>query len=297
MIKITFLGTSSMVPTKERNHSAILLSYENENVLIDCGEGTQRQFRTKGLTPTKLTRLLITHWHGDHVLGIPGLIQTLGANEYNKTLQIYVPAGTKNFFDYMFRFFVLEEKIKYNVNEVREGVFVNENNFRMEAAYLKHGTRCLAYSFIEKDKRKINISYLRQFGLTRHPILKELQQGKDIIWKGQKIRCEDATILVKGKKATFILDTAFCENAIKLAKDSDLIICEATYAEDMAEKAKLRKHLTAKQAALIAKKANAKKLILTHFSQRYRELKDLLADAKSIFRDTSLAEDFMEVSI
>ncbi len=297
MIKITFLGTSSMVPTKSRNHTAVLLTYENENILIDCGEGTQRQFRIKGLPPTKLTRLLITHWHGDHILGIPGLIQTLGANEYSKTLQIYIPFGTKSYFEHMFKFFVLENRIKYDVHEVNQGIFLNEARFQIAATKLEHGTKCLAYSFIEKDKRKINTSYLKQFKLARHPILKQLQQGKDIEWKGEKIKCSEATILVKGKKITFIFDTALCNNAITFAKGSDLLVCEATYADNMKEKAKERKHLTAKQAAGIAKKANAKKLILTHFSQRYKDTNEILKEARSIFRNTFLAEDFMEVVV
>ena len=111
-IPITFLGTSQAIPTAKRNHTSILLSYNSENILIDCGEGTQRQFRKAKINPCKLTKLLITHWHGDHILGIPGLLQTLALNNYNRTLEIYGPKGTKKFMNLMQQIFFKVGKIK-----------------------------------------------------------------------------------------------------------------------------------------------------------------------------------------
>ncbi|MCX6711860.1 MAG: MBL fold metallo-hydrolase, partial [Candidatus Woesearchaeota archaeon] len=120
-MKITFLGTSCMVPTKDRNHISILLNYKNENILIDCGENTQRQLKIANVSPTKITRILITHWDGDHVLGLPGLIQTLAANEYNKTLQIYGPKGSKEMVSNMLKTYNMKDKIKLSVIEVKSG--------------------------------------------------------------------------------------------------------------------------------------------------------------------------------
>lgn len=286
-----------MVPTKERNHTGILLTYKNENILVDCGEGIQRQFRIAGVSPTKITKLLITHWHGDHILGIAGLMQTLAANEYSKVLEVYGPRGTKEFFAKLWDFFVPYKKVGYVVRDIDAGVFFEDKELLLESAMLRHGVPCLAYKIIEKGRRKINLGYLKRYGLQKHPILKQLQEGKDIEWKGKKISVCDATSFVKGKSVAILLDTQFCDAAIEIAKGSDLLIAEATYSSDFEDKAIERKHLTSGQSALIAKKANVKKLILTHFSQRYKELQPILNDAKKIFHQVSLAKDFMVVEV
>src|SRR3990167_7942582 len=124
MIEITFLGTGCMQPTKARNHSGILLTSGGENILLDCGEGIQRQMKIAGIKPAKITRLLISHWHGDHVLGIPGLMQTMAFSDYNKTLHVYGPKGTKKYMDQILKTFVFYGNIKINVQEIdKEGVF------------------------------------------------------------------------------------------------------------------------------------------------------------------------------
>ena len=122
-MQILFLGTSSMVPTKERNQSGILISYGSEGILVDCGEGTQRQLKIAGIRLTKITKILISHWHGDHVFGLPGIISTLGASEYNKTLKIYGPIGTKKHFKSMFDAFVFDRKIDLEINEISKTEF------------------------------------------------------------------------------------------------------------------------------------------------------------------------------
>jgi len=298
MIKLTFLGTGSMVPTKERNHVAALISYKNENILVDCGEGTQRQLRLADVSTTKVTKILLSHWHGDHVLGLPGMMYSLSANEYSKTLDIYGPKGTKEFMRHLFKGFAYKNKISYNVYEIEEGTFFENKDFKLEAKKLDHTSLCFGYAFHEKDRRKINVSYLKKnFGFTKHPILRELQKGKDITWKGKKIQADKATTIRKGKKITIISDTGYCDAAIKLAKDSDLLICESTYLSDLEENANEYKHLTSKQAAEIAKKAKAKQLVLTHFSQRYNNTKELEKEAKKIFKNLSCAKDFMTLDV
>ncbi|MFH1332344.1 MAG: ribonuclease Z [archaeon] len=296
-MKITFLGTGSMVPTPTRNHTAILLNYQNENILIDCGEGTQRQLRVAKISPTKITKILITHWHGDHVLGLPGLIQTLGANEYSKVLDIYGPRGSREFITNMFKGFINEFRIKMRINEINEGVFFKNKDFSLEAKMLKHSSPCFGYSFIEGEKRNVNVNYTKKFGLTRHPILRELQEGKSITWKGQRIRVEDATTVRKGKKVTFILDTAYTKDAVELARNSDLLVCEATLLDELREKTEEYKHLTTKQAAELAKEAEAKRLVITHFSQRYKDSKKLEKEAKEVFKETTAAKDLMEITV
>lgn len=297
MIKLIFLGTGSMVPTKERNHIAVLISYKNENILVDCGEGTQRQLKLADVSPTKVTKILITHWHGDHVLGLPGLMYSLAAGEYQKTLEVYGPKGTRDYMYNLLKGFAYQDQISYKIHEIESNVFFENKDFRLEAVRLKHSTVCLGYSFVEKDRRKINVEYLKKFNLTRHPILKELQAGKDIKWKDKLIKAEKATKLVKGKRITFISDTAYCDEAVELAKGSDLLVSEATFLEELKGKAEDYKHLTAKLAAKIAKEAKVKKLVLTHFSQRYKNVKDVEKEAKSVFKNTVCAKDFLQVTL
>src|SRR3989344_1453883 len=154
-MQLTFLGTSSMVPTKERNQIAVFLSYDTEGILFDCGEGTQRQFKIAGISLSKVTKILISHWHGDHVLGLPGLMQTLSSTDYTGKLEIYGPIGTKKRIEKMFEAFVFDKRLDFDVKEVKSGVFFENNDFQLEAHQLEHGIEILGYSFVEKDKRKI----------------------------------------------------------------------------------------------------------------------------------------------
>lgn len=298
MIKITFLGTGSMVPTKERNHIAVLISYKNENILVDCGEGTQRQLKFADISPTKITKVLITHWHGDHILGLPGLMYSLAANEYSKTLNIYGPIGTKKFMFHLLKGFAYKNQIDYRIHEIKEGTFFESKDLRLESKELIHTAPCLGYIFLERDRRNINIDYLeKNYNLSKHPILKDLQKGKDITWKGKRIKADNATKVTQGKKVVFISDTAYCKSAIDLAKNADIVICESTYLNELERKALDYKHLTAGQAADIAKKAKVKKLILTHFSQRYKTVKDMEREARNIFKNSFCAKDFMVLEL
>lgn len=295
-MEIIFLGTSGMQPTKERSLFSILLNYENENILIDCGEGTQRQLKIADLKATKLTKILISHLHGDHVFGLPGLMQNLEVNNYSGLIEIYGPKGIKEFFDFLFRLGVFE-RLRYKITEIKEGIVCEGKSYCIKALKLDHRGACYGFEFKEKDRRKIDINYLKKFGLKQHPILKNLQQGKSIIWNNKKIDVNKATKLIKGKKISFILDTKYCSNCLKLAKDSDILISEATYLDELKDKAEEYKHLTAKQAALIAKKSKSKRLILTHFSQRYKDVNEILKEAKSVFKNTECANDFMKIKV
>lgn len=297
-IKLSFLGTGQAVPTAKRNHPAVLLQYSNENILVDCGEGTQRQFRKARINPCKLTRLLITHWHGDHVLGIPGLLQTLALNGYNKTLEVYTPKGTGHFFYLIQKMFVHRSDIKINLHEVNSGKIIETPDFYIEAEKMIHNTPCLAYSFIEKDKIKIDKAKMKKLGIKSSPMLKELKKGKSIKINGKIINPRNVTYTEKGKKITFILDTMMNNNTVKISEDSDMLVCEATYSEKEKELAHEYRHLTARQAAEIAKKSNSKKLCMMHISQRYENNeKILLKEARKIFKDTIIAEDLMEIRI
>lgn len=296
IITVTFLGTGNAVPTKLRNHTAILVSFQNENILIDCGEGTQRQFKVAEISPHKLTKLLITHWHGDHVLGIPGLFQTLAMSDYQKTLQIYGPRGTSRSLSLTEELFK-DLKIKFLVSE-KEGLLVDTPSYSIESLQMSHGIPTHGYSITLKDHRRLDKAKLKKLKLPNSPLLGELQAGKDIIFEGKKIKSKDVSYMEPGKKLTIILDTGITPAAVALAKKADLLILESTFSSVEAEKAKEYLHLTAKDAATIAKKAKVKSLILTHISQRYEHSPHIIeSEARRVFKNTKVVKDLDIVTL
>lgn len=296
-IPITFLGTSQTIPTATRNHTAILLRYKNENILIDCGEGTQRQFRKAKINPCKLTKILITHWHGDHVLGLPGLFQSLGLNGYKKTLHIYGPKGTKKYIKELTTPFIQVLRFKAKVHEVK-GKFIDTPDFEISALPLQHGCPCNGYVFKEKQKLRFDKTKLKKLKIKDKLKISQLAKGKPIKINKRTIKPSQLTYKQPSRKITFILDTKLTPNINKLAKDSELLIMEASYANKESALAKRYGHMTAEQSAKIAKKAKAKKLILTHINQRYEfKEKMLLKEAKKIFPNTTIAKDFMKVEV
>ncbi len=287
-----------MVPTKDRNQISVLLSYDSHGILFDCGEGTQRQIKLADENITKITKILITHWHGDHVLGLPGLIQTLSASSYERTLEIYGPKGTKKRIEKMFEAFIFDRKIEMEVQDItKEGIFFENSDFKIEARKLEHGIETLGYSFIEKPKRKMNMSKMKKLNIPRGPLIGKLQDGKSITIEGKKIKPDDVSTVQEGKKLAYVTDTALVKNCSKLAKDADVLISEATFSSTLEEKAEKHNHMTAKDAALLANNSGAKKLILVHFSARYKDTKELEEEAKTYFDNTVCAFDLMKVKI
>jgi len=285
-----------MQPTKLRNHASFLLSFKEEKILFDCGEGIQRQIRIAGIKPAKITRVLISHWHGDHVFGLPGLMSSMGADQFAKKLYIYGPKGSKEYFNHLFQSFAAKNIIEFEVKEVSSGVFLETEDFILETQPLNHSVTCVGYSFREKDRLRIEVSKAKKLGLSG-PVLGQIQQGKDITFKGKKIKAKELTYEVLGKKISYIADTLPCEGANKLAKDADLLISEGTHLSEISEKSEKYMHLTVKDAAIIASKNNAKKLIITHLSQRYKSISEIVDEARMYFDNSIIAEDFMKITV
>ncbi|MBI4453317.1 ribonuclease Z [Candidatus Woesearchaeota archaeon] len=306
MTEITFLGTSAMVPTKERNVTGIYLDYKGEGILIDCGEGTQRQMNIAGINRLKVRTILITHWHGDHVSGLIGLIQTMGNNEKNaetgeKTkIRIFGPEGTKERMQHLLNSCVFQNKVDLDIKEINlkspELIFETKE-YSIEAVNVKHSTPTLAYSFIEKDKRKVDMGKAGKLGLKEGPYIGKLQSGQEVMFKGKKILPDEVSKIIKGKKIVFVLDTTPCPSCIEISREADILIMESVYATNMEEKADAYKHMTAQQAAQIAHQANAKKLVLTHFSQRYKTVEEIETNARDIFPESVCAFDFMKIKV
>lgn len=296
-IKITFLGTGSMIPYQGRNHPAFLLSYQGENILVDCGEGTQIQFRKAKLNPCKITRILITHWHGDHTFGLPGLLRTLSASDYKKKLYIYGPKGFKAHMEKMFRAFGEIYQFKIEIKEV-SGKFFEAKDFYLSAEKMVHVQPCNAYSFVKKGKLRIDKSKLKKYKINPGKHLQNLKHGKPITHNKKTYKAKDLTYKEGELKISFVMDTLINDKIIGFVKNSNLLVCESTFDSSMEKLAKDYKHLTAKQAAEIAKKAKVKSLYLVHLSERYKkDLSKLLREAKKTFKNSHLPKDLDSVEL
>jgi ribonuclease Z len=299
-INLTFLGTGSAIPTARRNHPAMLLQYKAENILIDCGEGTQRQFRKAGLNPCKITRILITHWHGDHVFGLPGIINTLRLNGYNKKLEICGPKGSKEwvrkYFDLIGR---RGNELDVIVHEVKGGVIFDGDDFQIEAFETYHDCPAVGYSFIVKGKSRLDRDKLLKMKLPNSPLLGELAKGKVVVIAGKKVDGKKLLYREEERKVSFVMDTRYNDEIVKAVKGADLLVCESTFsAEESSELLGERAHLSSVEAAGIAKKGKVKGLVLVHLSQRYDGIpKVILGEAKTVFESVVIPEDLESVEL
>lgn len=306
-IKLTFLGTGSAVPTAKKNHPAMLVSYKAENFLFDCGEGTQRQFRKAKLNPCKISKIFLTHWHGDHTLGLPGLLQTLILNGYNGTLEIHGPIGTEkymgelisfNLADYLKRSREEGTNLNIKVYEHKPGKILETDEILIESAPIDHYCKGLAYSFIIMEKLRLDKEKLSKLKIPNGPLVGELAKGKTVLFNHKKIDGKKLIYKEEQRKICLITDTKYLEEFATFAKNSDVLICESTYAKGEEEMAESHGHMTCTQAAKIAKKSKSKKLFLTHLSQRYEAIpKKILEEAKEVFKDVTIAEDLDKVEI
>jgi ribonuclease Z len=297
LIEIIFLGTGNMFPTERRNHPSVLLRYEGDYFLFDCGEGTQKQLRKAKVSPNKINYILLTHWHGDHALGIPGIFQSLSANSKTEKIVLVGPRGSKERVEHLKKAFAWYQKFEIQVIEAKEGVVLESEKWTISAMKVKHGVPTLAYSFQERGKVKINLEYTRKFGLVQHPLLGKLQKGEKIVWKGKEITPEKGTITQKGKKITYVTDTVFFPDLVDFAMGSDVLISEASFMNKEKDMALEKRHMTTGQVATLAKKAGCKKLEIFHVSPRYTDEKGILKEVREIFKDAEMTEDLKKMVI
>lgn len=289
---LTILGCSSQQPTRLRNHGAYILRWNGEGFLFDPGEGTQRQFIFANIAPTVVTRILISHFHGDHCLGLGSMLMRLNLDKIEHDVHCYYPASGKVYFDRL-RFGTIYHN---HVNVIehpieKDGVVHDDGNFCIEAYHLDHGVDNVGYRIKEKDTLKFNKKKLQDLGIKGTDV-KEIEL-KGVLEKDQKIiRLEDVSHVRPGDVFSLVIDTKLCDNVFNLAQDAKMLLCESTYLEEHKTLAENHMHLTARQAAEIAYKARVKTLILTHFSARYRDLDSFKIEAEEVFQNVHVADDF-----
>lgn len=300
-MEVYFLGTNAGVPTLQRNVTSIALRLLEERRgfwMFDCGEGTQHQVLRSPLRLGKLEKLFITHLHGDHLFGMPGLLSSRGYQGGTAPLTVYGPPGLKAYLEISMS--VSQSRIPYKIEVVEHsgGLIFEDDTFKVEAGLLEHRIDSYGYRITEKDSPgSLNTELLRSYGLKPGPLYGKLKKGEDITLEdGVVIRSADVVNEPKrGRIVTILGDTRPCKGSLPLAQNADLIVHEATFAHDLADMAYQYHHSTARQAAELAREAEGRELLLTHFSSRYtsqEELVPLLNEAKAIFPNTLLAEEF-----
>jgi len=289
---IVILGTSSQQPTRRRNHGAYLVRWNNEGLLFDPGEGTQRQFIFADIAPPCVTRIFISHFHGDHCLGLGSMLMRLNLDKVMHPIKCYFPRKYKKNFKYLRYGCLYHENIEVIEHPVaKEGIVVDDEKFKIEAVFLEHGVQNIGWRITEPDKIKFIRKKLQEKGISG-PDVSLLEEKGSLIVNGKKVFLDEVSYVQKGDVVAVVIDTRFCQKAIDLAKDATILICESTFLETEKDLAKKYSHMTAKEAATIAKKANVKMLILTHFSARYQDESLFEKEARAVFQNTYAAQDF-----
>ncbi len=296
MIDITFLGTSGSAPAKNRFLPSVALRYEGEILLFDCGEGTQMQFINYSLNINKVTAIFITHMHGDHVIGVAGLVRTIALNNRTKPLYIFVPAGEEKNLSALLTFDRASIGYPILVKPVKAGTIYHGKGFSVRAFRLNHLVSTYGFVFREDSKLHFDRKKCAALGI-RGEMFSKLEKTGSISANGKKVKLAEVSTRQPGKTVVYATDTRPTASTVRAAGRADLLIHESTYTEQFKEFAVKRKHSTAAEAAAIAKKANAKRLILFHMSVRYKDDVLILNEAKKIFRGVQVAYDGMKVSI
>lgn len=276
------LGTASQVPTRERNHNGYFLRWDAEGFLFDPGEGTQRQMIYADVTASQITKIFITHFHGDHCLGLAGVLQRLSLDRVPQTVQIFYPASGEKYLGNLANASIFTNFASIELRPIsNEGVIFQGADYLIESYRLEHSTESWGYRLKENDSVTLLPERLEEFGIRGRDAGKLKAEGVIEI-NGKTVSVAEVSVEKRGQSFAFVMDTRLCVNAFRLAKDVDVLVCESTYLQAETEEAISYGHLTAQQAARIAKDSGAGLLVLTHFSQRYQNIQDFVIEAQEI---------------
>jgi len=300
MLRITFLGTGGSLPTRNRNPSAVMVNREGELILFDCGEGTQQQMMRAKTGMMSLSSIFVSHFHADHFLGIPGLIQTMSFLGRKEPLTIYGPEGTKEFTE-LFKalgYF----NLKYEIRGVKlsSGDTVEGESYVVRALKTEHSVPSLGYALVENSRPgRFNRERAVELGVPPGPLFAKLQRGNPVKVDGRLVRPDEVMGAPRpGRTIVYTGDTRPCEAVLEASRDADLLIHDGSFADEMADWAEESMHSTAGEVAALAKEAGVRKLVLTHISSRYTDdVEPILKDSKVVFENVIVAEDLMELEI
>ena len=301
-MQLLFLGTGAGMPSKQRNTTATVLKLLEERGtfwMFDCGEATQHQILHTTLKPRKLEKLFITHLHGDHIYGLPGLLGSRSFLGGDEPLTIYGPTGIKDWIELTLATSKTYVKYPLTIVEIEEGVIFEDDEFIVEAMLLEHVIPCFGFKVTQKPLApELLIDKTDALGVPRGPLLKKLKEGQDIeLSDGRIVRSTDVTgEPKKGFQVTILGDTKYCENSIALSENADIVVHEGTFDQGTAELARQYGHSTIVDAAVVCKEANAKHLIVNHISARFMpsDIKGMLTQVEQYEFPIFVANDFDE---
>lgn len=293
MRELIILGTASQVPTRYRNHNAYVLRWDDEVILFDPGEGTQRQMMLAGLSVSPITRICVTHFHGDHSLGLPGVIQRISLDRVPHPVVVHFPAGGRAYFDRLRHATSFWDHADLRPEPVGADFATQTSAGRLTALPLWHSLETYGYRLVESDGRRMLPDRLAAHGITGPAVGELLRAGRL-----GAVTLADVSAPRPGQRFAFVMDTGLCDNVYALAEDADLLVIEATFLAEDAFLARRYGHLTAGQAAAVARESRVRTLVLTHFSQRYVSPSRFLEEARAEFSgDIVVAEDLMRVAV
>lgn len=295
--ELIVLGSASQVPTRHRNHNAYFLRWDDEGILFDPGEGTQRQMTLAGLSATQVTRICITHFHGDHALGLPGIIQRLSLDRAKHPVEVYYPASGQAFFERLRHATIFMDAATIVPRPISgDGMLAETKAFKLSAAKLEHAVDTYGFRLEEHARVQLIPSRLAEAGISG-PLTGELLRRGSVEVGGRTVRVEEVGEPRAGQGFAFVMDTRPCANAGRLAQGVDLLVCESTYLDTERQEAHDHFHMTALQAAELAREARARRLVLTHFSQRYEDTAPFVEEARPLVADVVAARDLDRVEV
>ncbi|MCX6988367.1 MAG: ribonuclease Z [Chlamydiae bacterium] len=291
---LTILGCASQQPTRIRNHGGYIVRWNGAGLLFDPGEGTQRQFIFANIAPTCVTRIFISHFHGDHCLGLGSMLMRLNLDKVQHPIHCYYPASGKVYFDRLRFSSIYHEVIKVVEHPVTKSGLVEDGDFRIEAEFLSHGgIDNIGWRITEPDTRKFDPVQLKALGV-QGPGVRELESRGVITIDGRTVSLDEVSRLRKGDTLSVAIDTVPCPALYKIAQGARLFLCESTYLDKHKEMAFEHHHLTARQAAEVARDSGVDQLVLTHFSARYQDLAEFAQEASAVFPNTFIADDLRQ---
>lgn len=294
--ELVVLGTASQVPTRHRNHNGYLLLWDGQGVLFDPGEGTQRQMARTGTRVSQIHHICITHFHGDHCLGLAGIVQRISLDGVPHEVPVHYPASGEVYFQRLRHASIFQDEARIVPHPLSEPGVLAEGAFRLVGRRLKHTVESWGYRIEEPDRVAMIPEALAERGL-RGPVVGELMRRGEVRHDGRTVHLDEVSRVRRGQVFAFVMDTRACAAAVELARGADLLVAESTYLAELQREARERGHMTAADAGRLAAEAGARRLVLTHFSQRYPSVAPFLEEARAFHGDVVAVQDGDRVAV